>query len=578
MGHPARRFSSIHWLYFSAVFISAAGPLLAVTPEETEAYIREKMATKPMWGMPYELDGNRIFFANYYFIHPGNLNWVDENGIKLNTEEEGSEDPKFDPWNAGLDRPSSPYGIEIVAQPAERMGPIVNPEMPWEKEYVIFKTVMKDGDKYRAWGKASPGGDCYFESDDGINWKRVILRQKEFEGSLENNLFKVEFEGTIFKDPAGPPEERYKCVRGPRIKFDEFKEFVEKHPDKWESRAVKGAWSNPEKIRALGGGVSPDGLTWKHLPEVFTVEHSDGMEVGYYDQHLKKYVIFSRTWFVGTRAEQWNADPQVRTWFSPNYGVARRAIGRMESDTFGNFSLSEPIIVPVPGEVSPSECFYTSIWSAMPGAPEVQLMFPAVWDMRDDTSSIGLWSSHDGKLWNRVPGPPLLETAAYGQWDGGCIFTFPYLTELPNGDFILPYKGYNLPHKYPRGYLKLFAGYMVWPKGRIVAVEAKETGEFSTVGIMPPGRTLKINAITKRAGGILVELARLNPKRTDEEMNGIEEVIPGHSFNDCKPFQGDQFWTPVTWNGQTDMGFQEAECVIIRFKMDRAKLFGIQFD
>jgi hypothetical protein len=553
-------------------------PAHAATPDEIEAYLSQKMAGKPMWGMPYELDGKRMFFTNWYFIHPGNLLWLDEEGNRLNTAEEGAENPKHDAWNVKLARPSSPYGIEIVAQRAERMGPVIKPEMPWEKDYVIFKTVMKDGGKYRAWGKAKPGGDCYFESEDGVNWRRVILRQKEFGGSLENNLFKVEPEGTVFVDPSAPPEERYKCVRGPSIKFDEFKLFVEKHPDKWETRAVKGLWRNPEKFRALAGGFSPDGINWTYLPELFTVEHSDGMEVGYFDQRLKKYVIFTRTFLVGPRSAQWNGNPQVRTWAAPNFGSARRAIGRMESDTFGNFQLSEPVIVPVPEEVSPSQSFYTSIWSTIPGAPDCQLMFPAVWDTRDDTCSIGMWSSHDGKLWSRVPGPPVLETAAYGEWDGGCIFTFPYLTELPNGDFVLPYKGYNLPHKYPRGYMKVFSGYMCWPKGRMVAVEAKEIGEFATVGIIPPGRKLKVNALTKRAGGIRVEVARLNPTPSAEEAEGFEEVIPGRSFAECKPIQGDQFWTAVTWNGDADMGFREGECVIVRFKMDRAKLFGIEFE
>lgn len=573
---------SAYGVFFGAIMPLAltwtAGRVEAASPGEMEAYIAQKMATNQIWGMPYELDGKRMFFTNWYLIHPGNLLWLGEDGELVNTAEEGAEAPKYDAWNVKLDRPSSPYGIEIVVQKADRMGPIIKPEMPWEKEYIIFKTVMKDGDKYRAWGKSRPGGDCYFESGDGLNWTRVILRQKEFEGSLENNLFKVQPEGTVFLDPSAPPEERYKCVRGPTIKFDEFKEFVDKHPDKWESRSVKGYWREPEKFRALAGGVSPDGIVWKYLPEVFTVEHSDGMEVAYYDQHLRKYVIFTRTWLVGPRSSRWQGDAQIRTWFTPEFGTGRRAIGRMESDTFGNFGLSEAVIVPVPNEVSPSECFYTSIWTPIPGAPDQQLMFPAIWDMRDDTCSIGLWSSHDGKIWSRVPGPPVLETAAFGEWDGGCVFTFPYLTELPNGDFVLPYKGYNLPHKYPRGHMTLYAGYMVWPKGRLVAVEAKEIGEFATVGIIPPGRTLKINALTKRAGGILVEIARLNPTPKVLDFTGFEEVIPGRAFADCTAVQGDQFWKTVDWNGETDLGFKEGDCVVIRFKMDRAKLFGIEFE
>jgi hypothetical protein len=239
----------------------------------------------------------------------------------------------------------------------------------------------------------------------------------------------------------------------------------------------------------------------------------------------------------------------------------------MESDTFGNFSVSTPTIVPVPGETGPSESFYTSIHATIPGAPDTHLMFPTVWDTWDDTTTLGVWSSHDGILWDRIPGPPILKTASFGEWDGGCVFSFPSLFELPNGDFALPYKGYNLPHKYPRGDMDLYAGYAVWPKGRIVGVVADESGEFSTVAILPPGRTLKINALTKRAGGIRVELARAN-----------DETIPGRSFDDCDPVQGDAFWQTVKWGGESDPKTPEGEGLVIRFRMDRAQLFGIEFE
>jgi hypothetical protein len=312
--------------------------------------------------------------------------------------------------------------------------------------------------------------------------------------------------------------------------------------------------------------VSPDGIHWTHK-EIFTVEHSDGMETAYYDTRRKKYVVYTRTWVVGKRSARWSGDPQTRTWMGEFHGAGRRAIGLMESDTFGNFDLSRTIIEPVPGEVSPTQVFYTSIHSTIPEAPEQHLMFATVWDTRDDTSTIEVWSSSDGLVWNRIPGPPVLETSAFGAWDGGCIFSFPSLFELPNGDFALPYKGYNLPHKYPRGHMTLAPGYALWPKGRIVAVEAQEIGEFATVGVIPPGRTLRINTLTKRAGSVRVEIANIN-----------DEVYSGRSFAECDLIQGDQYWKTVTWNGQSDLGFEEGDGVVIRFKLDRAKLFGLEFE
>jgi len=538
----------------------------SATPDEVEAYLTEAITANQISGEPYELDGSRIVFTNYTFIRPGNVIWQNEAGEMVNIIEENDEDPIYGPWDAQFHRPSSPYGIELKIQAAERKGPILNNEMPWEAGYVIFKTVLKDGDVYKAWGKARGAGDCYFESEDGIHWERPILDLKEFNGSRQNNLLAKGPQGTVFIDPIAPPNERYKSIRGSKISFDEFKAFIEAHPDKWETRAIRGPWREPSKIRGISGAVSSDGIHWTHK-ELFTIEHSDGMETAWYDLHRKKYIVYTRTWVVGDRSDQWTGNPQTRTWPGEFHGSGRRAIGVMESDTFGNFDLSRTIIEPVPSEVSPSEVFYTSIHSTIPDAPEQHLMFVTVWDTRDDTCKIEVWSSRDGLGWARIPGPPILETANFGEWDGGSIFSFPSLIELPNGDFALPYKGYNLPHKYPRGHMTVAPGYAIWPKGRIVAVEADEIGEFSTVGIIPPGRNLRINALTKRAGGVRVEVANIN-----------DEAFPGRSFDDCDPIQGDQFWSSVTWNGQSDLGYEEGDGVVIRFKLDRAQVFGIEFE
>lgn len=532
------------------------------------AYLREAVRNKTMWGEPYELRGSRMVFTNWFLIRPGNLLWLNQQGEMINEVEENAENPVYDDWSAQLSRPSSPHGIRIAVQPAERYGPVLLREKPWERGYVIFKTVLRDGDRYRAWGKSLPGGDCYLESMDGYHWERPVLRQKEFEGSLENNLLKPGPTGTVFIDPHAPPAERYKAIFGPRINFEQFRAFAEKYPDRWETRVIKGDWDNPKIwFHALQGATSPDGIRWTVLPEPFTIEHSDGMETGYYDPVLRKYVLYTRSWVVGPRATGWNGPLEQRTWLGEFHGSGRRVIGRTESDTFGNFPISEPCVIQMPGETLPSEVFYTSIYSTIPGAPEAHLMFPTIWDTRDDASSIGLWSSHDGKLWSRLPGPPVLRTAPFGQWDGGCIFSFASLFELPNGDFALPYKGYNLPHKYPRGHMELHAGYAIWRKGRIIAVEAEETGEFSTVAVLPPGRTLKINALTSRAGGIRIELAGID-----------DQPLPGRSFTDCDIVQGDQFWHTVTWRGQSELGVAKGEGVVIRFQMDRAKLFGIEFE
>jgi hypothetical protein len=537
---------------------AGASPLPEKPPAAPE--VMDVLNTAPFTGEPYELRGKRIVFTDYYFIRPGVLLWLNDKGKYVNTD----KDPVYGPYDVRLERPSSPYGIEIVTEPAQGRERL-EPQCPWEKNGVRFFSVLQDSDTYKAWGACDPGGACYFESKDGIHWDRPKLGLKDFEGSKDNNLLEGGPSGHVFVDPHGPPEERYKSAGTMELTWEQFQVFRKKHPDRWENRAIE-AHGGETAIMAIRGAVSPDGINWTLLPDPFTVEKSDGQQVGYYDPGLKEYVVFVRNWWAGPRSERWTWDGR-ETWQGEKHGSGRRSIGRMVSKDFREFGLSENVIVPMPGDMSASEVFYLSTYTTIPGAPDNHLMLPTIWDTRDDTTSIGLWSSADGILWGKVPGPRLFETSAFGEPDGGAIFGFPGLIERADGSFALAYEGDNLPHKYPRALLKRMGGFVVWPKGRIVAVEAKEIGEFTTVGVMPPGRKLRINALTKRAGGIRVEIATL-----------LDEPLPGRTFSDCDVIQGDQVWTPVTWNRTDDLGFKDGQPIIVRFKMERAKLFGIEFD
>ena len=50
-------------------------------------------------------------------------------------------------------------------------------------------------------------------------------------------------------------------------------------------------------------------------------------------------------------------------------------------------------------------------------------------------------SSHDGLVWDFIPGDTVLRTASFGKWDGSCVFTFPNLVELPEWQLRLILQG-----------------------------------------------------------------------------------------------------------------------------------------
>ncbi|MCB9783013.1 MAG: hypothetical protein H6751_08635 [Candidatus Omnitrophica bacterium] len=477
-------------------------------------------------GEPYDLAGNRIVFTNWHYIQPGDLDWVNDEGASVYVH--GDEDPNASHF-VGKE---TPRGIRIRARKPEVIGPY---DLP-------YRTILQDGDLYRGWTSSE-----YLESNDGIRWEKKA-----------DLVFDQEPDGVhhVFIDPSAPDNERFKAVWTGKLNQEEFAEFREKRPDGWEPRALLH-YNETGEVSCIRGSVSPDGITWKTLPDPLTAEYSDTYITCYYDPVLEKYVMYTRYWSVGPRSAKIPSDIR-RSWT----GVGRRAIGRSESDTFTSFPPSDLILEPTP-DMLPSEVLYTNCHTTVPGAPDQHLMFPAIWNgSLDDTTRIAMASSHNGINWHWVPGGDLLETQPFGRWDGGCIWAGPELIELPDGSWALPYSAHNVPHKYPRGQRKGALGYAVWPHGRMAALEAPDRGEFTLIPLMAPGRTLKINAVTKRTGGIRIEVVGKDAR----------------SFENCDCFFGDLQWTPIAWNGDTDLGFEEGTPITLRFQIEQGELYGLEFE
>src|SRR5882672_10833466 len=98
-------------------------------------------------GEPYELLGNRLYFTNWFYIRPGTFTWKDEKGASVGLK---SEVPA---GAAHLTHTDQPHGIRLVAQRAERIGPLITADRPWEEgPGLALTTVIKDGGMFRGWG------------------------------------------------------------------------------------------------------------------------------------------------------------------------------------------------------------------------------------------------------------------------------------------------------------------------------------------------------------------------------------------------------------------------------------------
>ena len=95
-----------------------------------------------------------------------------------------------------------------------------------------------------------------------------------------------------------------------------------------------------------------------------------------------------------------------------------------------------------------------------------------------------------------------------------------------------------------------------------------DSGQFATVGLVPPGHRARINALTARAGGsIVVELAGLGG-----------QPLPGRSFAESDPIAGDRYRMPLTWKGEDDLGCREGQVIMQRFCLEKARLFGLDLE
>ncbi len=506
-------------------------------------------------GEPYALAGRKLLFTTWIHVRPGEFTWLTKEG-----QNAFASDEKVGPFDAGFHSDDQPYGIRLEAEPAQRVGPIVSGGRPWSVMGVWAGSLIHDEGRFRLWGGCQDENRkryaCYLESDDCKTWREPNLGQIEFNGRRDNNLVAVNFYGTVFKDPIAPPEERYKALWHGDYEPKRFEEYKKHRP--WSVLALE---SDPGRVHSVRAAVSPDGIRWTPLDDPVTVEPSDTHIVCYYDQSLKKYVLYTRNYMLAPRADGAPNSERRRSGF-----LTRRSIGRAESVHFREFPLSTIALEPG-NDMPPTDTYYTNCRTCAPGAPDHHFMFPAIYHQATDTTRIALFTSYDGKTWSRAPGSPVLETTTFGQWDGGCVFAVPEMVELADGTWALPYTGFVYPHKYPRGAWKYAVGLAVWPKGRLIGIVADEKGEFATAAVIAPGTKLHINAVSARAGSILIEAAGLDGK-----------PIAGRSFAEAVPVIGDHHWTQVKWKDHDDLGVEAGQPIEFRIRMDKAKLYGLEFE
>ncbi len=502
---------------------------------------------------PYSLPSNIIYFHDWRHVQYGRVGWRDD---------EGNHQPLFTTDylpQMHYEPTLLPTGVRLQAQAAQKSGPVLTPGQ-LDEQFISSATVLRDQSRYRLYVDCTPaehigteqfkpGSFNYVrtaESDDGQEWKFPILRLIERHGSKDNNVVyggpdKTPVSGyhggSVFRDPAAPPEARYKMIYQGHLSEEMKAQYQRERPEDIDPFNLdRPAWAG------LFGAISPDGLHWSALPEPLVAQISDTQNICEYDPVLKKYVAYCRNWFFH-----------------------RRTIGRIIADEFRRFPLSQDVLWPDPS-MDPDELWYASGKTKMPGTVDYHLMFPMRWSIRDDSFDFHLATSPDNLLWHRVPGGPVCRPGAPGDWDGGIVQPGSGLVELPDQRMGVPLCATHVPHKHPRRPPFGAIGWAWWTTGRLVALEAPVEGAFTLQPLKVEQRRAYVNCKTALAGFIQVQV--LDPDNNP---------LPGRSFADCDWIDGDHLERELTWNGEADLGHDGEAPLTLSFKMRCAQLFSIAF-
>lgn len=485
----------------------------------------------------------RYLFTDLRHIRCGDLEWFSPEGDILGVNPSGPA------VQARADTGFVPYGIRLEGKQASRE---IIPNAP-KTGRIIF-----DGGMYRSWYiQTDPAVICYIESKDGFEWTSPI------KSPLQVPPGRVCHEFVYFIDNHGPASERYKCVYPVWATPSEmpalWKDYQTTEPRYRDLRF------NEHRLQRMFAAVSPDGVNWTSLDKPLMYYGGDTDTTLYYDNYLRKYVLYTRQYI------------QERRW-----------VGRAESDDFRNWGPIESIIWPSL-DWPFSHDIYLNGRCSYPGLDEYHLMFPWVYDRFTQGGAVYLYTSEDGISWNKIPGEHVVPVTQGNDYDTEFVEAVHDLVPFKGNTVGIVSFDTTMPHKYPRwkgttddygnykGGAKFWA---TWPEGRLCGIVADEDGEFFTFPMIPQGRQLRLNARVHRGGdlrvGLMVHGEALPDTHMYQTYNNRTD-IPGRTVNDCDPIFGNDQSITVHWDGHTDIATKEGAPITLQFKLRAAELFGFEW-
>ena len=468
-------------------------------------------------------------------------------------------------------------GVRLRVEEADKSEPFIRREKDWEQEGHLGPSNfwMEGGRMHMIYNVGE--NSCYALSDDGYHWERPVLKQKEFNGSTENNILGIPVPGHILEDPGAPPAERFKSISAAGFWLDrETGEEVDgDEADRcWRAEHYEGESYSGRKVvlkGAMEGHVSPDRFNWTKIEEPLGNYSVNGGLALYYDGHNQTYFSYIQPQGCAP------VEPQSLGTGMPETEVVRRAVGLTRTKDFRHWPAAKLLVHPDaqdPLDIS----FYGACYFPYPGRQELHGMFLPVFHGVTDHVDMQLAFSRDGLVWTRPRAPPDSPSRSAGKRRRG-----PDPRLAPgSGGAARRQLGGTL-----RGALHPAHGAGKAP-GRGLRAEGVDPESLGALAAPSPvrlgsriGRALHHSHRVPAGEGAAPELP-LRPGRLDQRRAaapGSHDAVPGcqplkgYSFEECDRLTGDEEDRVVTWRGNSDIS-AVGEMAAIRIRMFQAKLFA----
>jgi len=452
-----------------------------------------------------------------------------------------------------------------VHQPAKHPdNPILQPEHPYEATSITsFGTVLREPDtgRFLLWtpvsdqalskreGKtpASKRGH-YYESDDGLHWRRPELGLFEYDGSKANNIFVQSCTDNLWV--LALPERMRDRGRYAML---------------YCSILPNEALENPERGHGNRNFIafSEDGVHWKDAPEnpVWSGRTDCGNNI-VYNGDRDVFMMYRRATINAgeVRRIAYSESKDLITWTQP-VNVVRRE----ENDPIYLYSM----------HVTAYHGIYLGQLLRLHVHPHRETC--KLGNSKDNTMDTELAWSRDGIHWERHPDKPdFIPTSPpfYGAYDWGMAMGMGNIIEMDDhirvyygGRECLHSPGYKVPDHPTRATICLGT---LRPEG-FVSVDANEDGGYMlTRPLNYPGGRLHVNAKTAADGFVRVAVREGRGVRDGEWQEGWR-------FDDSIPFTGDSLDAALVWKGAETLDAFPGKVLRLHFWMEKAELYSFWF-